>query len=147
MVYTIVNNIVNLNLNSIFNILNAITTTYRFLAYKTLNFGNWAPWFSYDFLKILTIWASFSYKLFSYKKTCNLLSKSSVHTRMYILWCKTCGHIKINKICSHNIEAHAYLATKIQHVYIIHTVYNNAASGHCKNISLLKYSFFLDEAM
>ena len=35
---------------------------------KTLNFGNWTSWFSYDFLKILTVWASFSYKLFSYKK-------------------------------------------------------------------------------
>ena len=44
---------------------------------KTLNFGNWASWFSYDFLKILTIWASFSYKPFSYKKkacTQNFLS-------------------------------------------------------------------------
>ena len=34
MVYTFVNNIEYLNLNSIFNILNAITTKYRFLAYK-----------------------------------------------------------------------------------------------------------------
>ena len=39
-VYTVVNNIVNLNLNSIYNILNAITTKYRFLAYKKNNFGN-----------------------------------------------------------------------------------------------------------
>jgi len=37
---------------------------------KTLNFGKRASLFSYDFLKILTIWASFSYKLLSYKKTC-----------------------------------------------------------------------------
>ena len=36
MVYTFVNNIVHLNLNSIFNILNAITTKYRLLAYKYL---------------------------------------------------------------------------------------------------------------
>ena len=42
---------------------------------KTLNFGNWASRFSYDFLKILTIWASFSYKIFSYKKTCMLSSR------------------------------------------------------------------------
>ena len=34
MVYTLVNDIVHLNLNSIFNILNAITTKYRCLAYK-----------------------------------------------------------------------------------------------------------------
>ena len=36
MVYTFVNNIAYLNLNSIFNILNAITTKYRFLAYKNI---------------------------------------------------------------------------------------------------------------
>ena len=34
MVYTFVNNIVYMNLNSIFNILNAITTKYQVLAYK-----------------------------------------------------------------------------------------------------------------
>ena len=34
MVYTFVIDIVCLNLNSIFNILNAIMTKYRFLAYK-----------------------------------------------------------------------------------------------------------------
>ena len=68
MVYTFVIDTAYLNLNSIFNILNAITTKYRFLAYKTHDFGNWASWFSYDLLKILTIWASFSYKRFSYKK-------------------------------------------------------------------------------
>ena len=34
MVYNFVYDIVYLNLNSIFNILNAITTKYRFLAYK-----------------------------------------------------------------------------------------------------------------
>ena len=34
MAYTFVINIVYMNLNSIFNILNAITTKYRFLAYK-----------------------------------------------------------------------------------------------------------------
>ena len=38
MVYTFVNNIVYLNLNSIFNILNAIMTKYRFLAYKNTIF-------------------------------------------------------------------------------------------------------------
>ena len=47
---------------------------------KTLNFGNWASWFSYDFLKILMIWASFSYNLFSYKKkrVCNEPSRSTI---------------------------------------------------------------------
>ena len=34
MVYTVVDNIVYWNLNSIFNILNATTTKYRFFAYK-----------------------------------------------------------------------------------------------------------------
>ena len=68
MVYTFVINFVYLNLNSIFNILNAITQNIDFWLIKTPNFGNWASWFSYDFLKILAIWALFSYKLFSYKK-------------------------------------------------------------------------------
>ena len=36
MAYKFVINIVYLNLNSIFNILNAITTKYRFLAYKNI---------------------------------------------------------------------------------------------------------------
>jgi len=67
MVCNFVINIVYLNLNSIFNILNTITTKYRFWPIKKLNFGNWASWFSFDFPKILTIWASFSRKLFSYK--------------------------------------------------------------------------------
>ena len=40
MVHTFVIDIVYLNLNSIFNILNAITTKHRFLANKTLKFGN-----------------------------------------------------------------------------------------------------------
>ena len=44
---------------------------------KTLNCGNWASWSSYDFLKILTIWASFSCKLFSYKNTCIHKTSSS----------------------------------------------------------------------
>ena len=38
MVYTFVINIVYLNLNSIINILNAITTKYRFLANKNIKF-------------------------------------------------------------------------------------------------------------
>ena len=42
----------------------------HFWPITTLNFGNWAWRFSYDFLQILIISASFSYKLFSYKKTC-----------------------------------------------------------------------------
>ena len=41
-----------------------------FWSIKTFKFGIWASWFSCDFLKILRIWASFSYILFSYKKTC-----------------------------------------------------------------------------
>ena len=35
----------------------------------------------------------------------NLLSKSSVRNQVYILWFKICGHMKINQICSYNIEA------------------------------------------
>jgi len=37
MVYTFVTNIVYLNFNSIFNILNAIMTNYRFLSFDDLN--------------------------------------------------------------------------------------------------------------
>ena len=40
MVYTFVMNIVYLNLNSIFTILNAITTKYRFLANKNTKSWN-----------------------------------------------------------------------------------------------------------
>ena len=38
MVYTFIINSVYLKLNSIFNVLNAITTKYRFLAYKNTLF-------------------------------------------------------------------------------------------------------------
>ena len=40
-----------------------IMTEYR----KNTHFEKWALWFFKDFLKILAIWTSFSYKLFSYK--------------------------------------------------------------------------------
>ena len=88
MVYTVVINIVYSNLNSIFNILNAIVTKYQFFACKSnLKCWNCASWFSYDFLKILTIWASFSYKLFSFKKTCTLFLKSLLFfTKKFCQW-------------------------------------------------------------
>jgi len=70
MIYTFVIDFVYLNLNSIFKIFNAITTKYWFLANRNTKFGI-EP---HDFLKILTIWASFSYKL-SIKDAC--LSKVS----------------------------------------------------------------------
>jgi len=67
MVYTFVITIVCLNLNFNFNILNAITTKYRILANKSSNFWKLSL-VIYDFIKILAIWASFSYKLFSSEK-------------------------------------------------------------------------------
>ena len=65
--YIFIINIAYLNLNFIFNILNAIMN-YWLLANKCLILKI-EP---HDFLKNLTIWASFSYKLFLIKKTCNL---------------------------------------------------------------------------
>jgi len=51
------------NLNSIFIILNVIMTKYQILASKHTQ-RNWTV----DFLKILAIWTSFSYKQFVMKE-------------------------------------------------------------------------------
>jgi len=66
MVYTFVINIVYLNWNFIFNILNAITTEYRVLANNNTKFWKLNLVIFSRFLKVLTIWASFSLKPFSY---------------------------------------------------------------------------------
>ena len=80
MAYTFVFNILYLNLNSIFNISNAITTKYQFLAYKK---NKILETDSRDFLKILTILGSFSYTLFSYKET--RMSRSEEVIQCYII--------------------------------------------------------------
>jgi len=73
---------------------------------KTLNFGNWASWCSYDFLKILTIWASFSYKLFSFKQNVYVLILSTLTFKMVKYWALTLYiHCRIHKLF---INYHTY---------------------------------------
>ena len=71
------------NLNSIFNILNTIMTKYRFHANKTLNFGNWASWFSYDFDNLSLI---FSLTSFLQKKHVFRWSLSFPKEKSKIMW-------------------------------------------------------------